>query len=133
MVPENATQTVFTFIAKRYDHVIINATVDQNMSLSNNTEIVKPSGFENNPQTHFVKLRTEDNYYIQRNGRYINSTKIVFNNVTDLVEQAFESGDIIIEEDDEAFTDKTEVQDVTRINSRMQNVDTKDVFAEISI
>ena len=103
------------------------------MSLSNNTEIVKPSGFENNPQTHFVKLRTEDNYYIQRNGRYINSTKIVFNNVTDLVEQAFESGDIIIEEDDEAFTDKTEVQDVTRISSRMQNVDTKDVFAEISI
>ena len=79
------------------------------------------------------KLRTEDNYYIQRNGRYINSTKIVFNNVTDLVEQAFESGDIIIEEDDEAFTDNTEVQDVTRINSRMQNVDTKDVFAEISI
>ena len=79
------------------------------MTLSNNTEVVKPTGFENDPQTHFVKLRTEDNYYIQRNGKYINSTKILFNNVTDLVEQAFENGDVIIEEEDEVFVEKAEV------------------------
>ena len=47
------------------------------MTLSNNSDLVKPEGFVNDPQTHLVKLRTVENYEVWRNGKYINATKII--------------------------------------------------------
>lgn len=56
------------------------------MTYSNNTDLVEPASFIDDPQTHFVRMRTYDTYEILRNGKYINSSRIMQEDVTDLIE-----------------------------------------------
>ena len=86
MVPDNLAQTIFSIIVARNDEVILEAIVDQNMTYSNNTDLVEPASYVDDPQTHFVRMRTYDTYEILRNGKYINSSRIMQEDVTDLIE-----------------------------------------------
>lgn len=119
LVPDNLAQTIFSVILSRRDRVILEAVVDQNMTLSNNSDLVKPEEFANDPQTHLVKLRTIENYEVWRNGKYINSTKIIRRDVTDLIEQAFLQDEVVIDDEDDEiiYTEREDVDRVTQISS----------------
>ena len=73
---------------KTTDNVILEAIVDQEMGESVNPEIVQPDEFINQPQSHFAKIRLEDNYEVEHNGKYINAGKRIQEDVTEIVLRA---------------------------------------------
>jgi len=49
----------------------VEAVVDQNFGKSIIASDVQPANFQNNPQTHFAKLRLNKNYNFSHNGHYV--------------------------------------------------------------
>ena len=49
-----------------------------------------------------VRLRTHDTYEIERNGKYIKSSKRIQEDVTNLVERAVLEGEVILDFDEAA-------------------------------
>ena len=47
------------------------------MGKSENKNIVAPSKFINDPQTHFAKLRIKDEYEVELNGKYVSASKVL--------------------------------------------------------
>ena len=45
------------------------------MAYSVDRKIVAPSLFINKPQTHFAKLRLEEDYHVELNGKHVKGTK----------------------------------------------------------
>ena len=68
---------------------MIEAIVDQHMKNSVDSNKVQPSEFINDPQSHFAKIRVEDNYTINHNGKFINASKRLHVDLTDTVEKLF--------------------------------------------
>ena len=82
-------QHIYSVIVDATQTLILEAIVDQEMGKSVQPEIVQPSELVGKPQTHFAKLRLEEEYHIEHNGHHINSSKRIQQDVTDRVKQIF--------------------------------------------
>ena len=51
-----------------------------------------PIGFANKPQAHLTRMRLEDNYEFEKNGKFIKANKRIQLDVTDLVVRAEREG-----------------------------------------
>jgi len=64
-------QTTFKTVVQSADNVVFEAMVDQHFGLSVNPSEVSPSGFVNDPQLHLSKLRTQESYRVEKNGKFV--------------------------------------------------------------
>ena len=76
-VPDFQVQTTFEVYAYMSDTVELGAIVDQNMAKSVHDYLVAPQEFVDDPETHFAKLRLEDDYHVQLNGKHVRGSKNV--------------------------------------------------------
>ena len=66
------------------------------MSKSDVPEDVLPSGFANNPQAHLTRMRLDDTYEIEKNGKFIKAQKKIQLDVSELVLRAEREGFISV-------------------------------------
>ena len=64
-------QSVIKFTAKSNDTVVISASTDKAMKLSKNAKIVQPVKLVNQPQTHFARLRLDQNYKVEHKNHLV--------------------------------------------------------------
>ena len=96
LLPEDKTQTMFSLQVDPADVVVLYAIVDQEWCDSVDADNVAPEGdeFIDDPRTHFVRLRTTDEYDIEHEGKYIKSTRIIEKDVTEFLAIALEQGEL---------------------------------------
>ena len=88
-------QTTYTTLVNPEEDIVIEAIVDQHMKESVHKNDVQPSEFINNPQSHFAKIRVEDNYSINHNGKFINASKRMQLDLTEKVDNIFRENTIL--------------------------------------
>ena len=46
---------------------------------------VAPAQFVDNPQSHFSKIRLEDDYHVEHNGKHIKTNRVITTDVSDRI------------------------------------------------
>ena len=59
--------------------------MDESFGKSYNDTIVRPEGLIDTPQTHYVKLRTQEPYLVEHNGKFVKNTEGVYLDVTSFI------------------------------------------------
>jgi len=94
LVPEGKVQSTFIVKVRQEDQLVLRAIVDQDWNTSQVPADVGPVKFANDPQTHFVRLRKNDTYFIEHGGKFISSSKVMRKNVTEFLLPAFNAGEL---------------------------------------
>lgn len=93
LVPEDKEQTVFYLtVPKEATGVVLEAVVDQFMATSERPLIVSPSHLVDDPQTHFARLRLQEDYEFTHNGHSVKGSKFVRKDLTQFIEKVNKDG-----------------------------------------